>query len=50
MYSLWNELRMLDIKEQHLACQIWNIFKNKQLYDIETEQLKREIDHECNYS
>ena len=46
MYSLWDELGTFEIKEQHLACQVRRILKGKQFSDIETEQLKREIDHE----
>ena len=35
---------MFEIEEQHLACQVQNIFKNKRLTEIEIEQLQKEIE------
>ena len=35
---------IFEIEEQHLACQIWGIFKNKRLTEIEIQQLWEEIE------
>ena len=29
MHNLWNEMRMFEIEEQHLACQVRNIFQQQ---------------------
>ena len=39
MYNLWNEMGMFEIEEQHLACQVRSIFKNKRLTENEIQQL-----------
>ena len=39
MYNLWNEMGKFEIEEQHLACQVRSIFKNKRLKEIEIQQL-----------
>ena len=44
MHNLWNEMEMFEIEEQHLACQVRSIFKNKRLTEIEIGQLRREIE------
>ena len=43
MYDLWNEMGMFEIKEQNLAWQVWSIFENKRLTEIEIQQLRKEI-------
>ena len=45
MYNLWNEKEMFEIEEQHLACQVRSIFKNKKLTEIEIQQLRKEIEN-----
>ena len=42
MHNLWNEMRMFEIEEQHLACQVRSIFKNNRLTEIEIGQLQTE--------
>ena len=44
MYDLWNEVEMFQIEQQHLACQVRSIFKNKRLTEIEIKQLRKEIE------
>ena len=44
MYDLWNEMGMFGIEEQHLACQVSRIFKNKRPTEIEMQQLSKEIE------
>ena len=39
IYNLQNEIGMFEIEEQHLACQVRSIFKNKRLTEIEIQQL-----------
>ena len=43
MYDLWNEMGMFEIMEQNLAWQVWSIFENKRLTEIEIQQLRKEI-------
>ena len=44
MHNLWNEMRMFEIEEQHLACQVRSIFKNNTLTETEIQQLRRETE------
>ena len=44
MYNLWNEMGMFENEEQHLACQVRSISKNKRLTEIEIQQLRKEIE------
>ena len=44
MHNLWNEMRMFEIEEQHLACQVRNIFNNRRLKEIEIRQSRKEIE------
>ena len=46
MYNLWNEIGMFEIEEEHLACQVRSIFKNKRLIEIEIQQLRKEIEND----
>ena len=34
MYNLWKEMGKFEIEEQHLACQVRSIFKNKRLTEV----------------
>ena len=43
MCDLWNEMGMSEIEEQHLACQVRSIFKNKRLTEVDIQQLQKEI-------
>ena len=38
MYDLRNEMGMFEIEEQHLACQVRTILKNRRLTKIEIQQ------------
>ena len=44
MNNLWNEMGMFEIEEQHLACQVRSIFKNKRLTESEIQQLLKDIE------
>ena len=44
MCDLWNEMGMSEIEEQHLACQVRSIFKNKRLTEVDIQQLQKEIE------
>ena len=46
MYNLWNEMGMFEIEEEHLACQVRSIFKNKRNTQIEFQQLQEEIEND----
>ena len=35
---------MSEIQEQHLACQVRSIFKNKRLTEVDIQQLQKEIE------
>ena len=44
MYDLRNEMRMFEIEEQQLACQVRSIFKNKRITSTEIQQLRKETE------
>ena len=44
MCDLWNEMGMSELEEQHLACQVRSIFKNKRLTEVDIQQLQKEIE------
>ena len=44
MCDLWNEMGMSEIEEQHLACQVRSILKNKRLTEVDIQQLQKEIE------
>ena len=46
MYNLWNEMGMFEIEDQHIACEVRSIFKNKRLPEIEIQQLRKEIEND----
>ena len=35
MFDLWNEIGVSEIEVQYFACQVFSIFKNKRLTEIE---------------
>ena len=37
-------MRMFEIEEEHLACEVRIIFKNKRVIEIEYQQLQKEIE------